>query len=879
MKMIKRKYTVVLSTVITAIFLMIVMVVMGIEPFGDKTLVNYDCQSQIYPLLCTLHDKLINKESFLYGWEGGLGDGFLPTYFYYLSSPINFLVAFVNKKDIRSFINLTIFLRMTLSSTAMAAFFSNKIELNVIEDKKEISNKCSVFIIPLSCAYGLSGFVFGYYHESMWLDSYMIFPLVLMGYNIMIKQNKPLVYILCLVYSSLCSFYMTFMIGLFLVLWFLLDEYESFKLFLKKGILFSVSSLLAIGMTSFSIIVSFLGVMKTHVEDEPDIKHMWFGNIFNIIKYQFPMSTPINVSYDNNCANLYCGIFALMLLFVYIFSKNIKISVKIKRIMLILFVLISMNEAILNFIWHGFHYQLCIPNRFAFILIFLLLLTAYETLESAEDMKTIAIGLVIAEVFPILSYSFTDFDSQYGSKTVLIISIILILIYGMLFLFHAFTKKIMVIIAFSIIMISEIMVNAVGAISYDISQAGRYDQVLADTEKLISKVESEDNTPFYRSKLLGTILANTGNIVGVNSIQSFNSMANNNILRFAGLYGIYKTDVSIDENGGYEPLDDILGVRYLYSAAEVFPSKVGYELTQSSDIVEVYRNNNALSLGYAVNKSIKNHKADKKDIVANINNLTTSMTGCGNILNEVIPNYNVSGEGIRIEYGDVEYFYTRLIPDKKTDQEYVKVSFDVTKEGYYNMYMDYSDYGIITIYVNDDIRRFEYTSFGGVLNIGELHENDKVTVFIQSENKMADGYALVEYPILELRFLCINDNEYNKFINGLKADEMKIDAISGGNINASINVPEEKMLFTSIPYDDSWHIYENGKELKKEKLLDAFIGLDLDPGNHSLVFKYIPSGFYVGIIVTILSWLFFVIWIIYVKKIHLGVNDKHDDKF
>lgn len=880
MSNIKNKSLICISAIFTGIFLLAFMIIKGMEPFGDQTLVNYDCQSQIYPLLCTLHDKLSGGGSFFYSWEGGLGDGFLPTYFYYLSSPINLFVIFVDKSNIRSFINITIFFRMTLSAAAMAAYLSQKkydvsSESEEGQKTKETQNS-RVFIIPLACAYALSGFVFGFYHESMWLDSYMIFPVILLGYDRMMKQNKPGVYILSLVYSSLCSFYMTFMIGFFLVMWLVLDEHESFKVFLRKGILFGISSALAIGMTALSILVSYIGVMKTHVEDEPDIVHKWFGNIFNIIRYQFPLSTPINVSYDNNCANLYCGLFAVMLVFVYVFTKNIKLSVKIKRILLIFFLLISMNEAILNFIWHGFHYQLCIPNRFAFILIFVLLLTAYEALDTVGNMKTAAIGLVIAEVFPIVSYFFNDFDSQYGSKTVLMVSIGLVLLYGLLYTLHVLVHKTAVIVLFSVFMMAEVMVNATASLSYDISYAGRYDEVLADSEDLIEKIEEDDDTPFYRSKLLGTILTNTGNILGINGVQSFNSMMSSNMLKFATSYGIFRTDVSVDENGGYEPLDDILGVRYLYSAAEVFPSKTGYELAETSNTVEAYRNNNALSLGYAVNKDIQNLNADENEILDNINSLSSAMTGCGNLLDEVVPEYKITGDGYSVEYADVEYFYARLTPTKAVDQAYVKLSFDVPKSGLYNMYMNYSDYGIVTIYVNNDIRRYEFTNFGGILNLGNLDENDKVDVFVQSENTMADGYSLVEQPYLSLRFACVNEQEYNTFINTLKDNTMNIGYISGGDIKANVNIPEGKMLFTSIPYDDSWHVYENGKEIKKEKLIGTFLGLDLGVGEHELEFKYVPEGFYLGLIITIVSWIAFVVLMLQINK--KNVEEKKEDE-
>lgn len=865
MRFIRRNKYIIISTAITLLFLLVFMVVKGLEPFGNSTMVRYDCQSQVYPLLCTLHDKLCNGESFLYSWEAGLGDGFLPTYFYYLSSPFNLLVVFVKKNDIRSFIHVMIFLKMTLSAMMMAIYLTYK--------EKEEAND-SIFIVPISCAYAMSSFVFGFYHESMWLDSYMILPLVMLGYDRMLKRNKPAVYILSLVYSSLCSFYMTFIIGFFLVLWFLLDEHESLKVFAKKLILFGVSSLLAIGMTAFSILVSYIGVMKTHVEDEPEIVHKWFGNLFNILKYQFPFSNPINVSYDNNCANIYCGLFAVVLVFIYAFSDKIKVSIRIKRIIFLVFILLSMNEAILNFVWHGFHYQLCIPNRFAFVYIFAILLTAYEALECECGVKRTAIGLVIAEIYPMVSYFFEEFDSGFSSKVVLLISLSLVILYGALIILRSVIKKTVVYIALSVIMLAELLANAAVSISFNLNQAGRYDKVFEDSEQLISQIEASDNTKFYRAKLLGTVQNNTGNILGINGVQSFNSMMNNNMLRFADMFGFFRTDVSMDENGGYVPIDDILGIKYLYSAAEVFPEKMGYELVGSSDTVEVYRNNNALSLGYAVQNDIKEFMPKEHEVINNINVMATNMTGCGNIWEEVIPELNVVGNGYSVDRENIDYFLSKLTPNEVVDQPYVSLSFNVPQAGIYNMYIDYPDYGIFTIYVNDEIRRYEFTSFGGVLNLGKLAEGDKVDIFVQSENNMADGYSVDSQLYLELRFLRINEAEYNNFIETIKNNEMNIDELSGGHIIANVNSKDNTTLFTSIPYDESWHIYENGKELKTEKLVNTFLGVELSKGDHSLEFRYIPGGLYPGIVITIISWIIFFIWQFYCHIKSIGTESK-----
>ena len=274
-----------------------------------------------------------------------------------------------------------------------------------------------------------------------------------------------------------------------------------------------------------------------------------------------------------------------------------------------------------------------------------------------------------------------------------------------------------------------------------------------------------------------------------------------------------------------------------------------------------------LSLGYAVDKAIMNVQTDQYEIISNINGLTSSMTGT-EVLTEVIPDYEYIGEGLEVQYADTEYIYCRLIPNGETEYSYYGMTFEVDESGVYNMYMNYSDYGIITVYVNEDLRRYEYTSFGGVLNIGGVEKGDKISVFLQREERMAGGYVLDSYPILELRFVRVDPDKYNEFSDYLKKNQMSIDMHSDSHFDAEVSVDSGQLLFTTIPYDDSWHIYENGKEIKKVKLVDAFIGLELSEGMHSLEFKYVPAGFYVGLVITIISWFIFIIYVIFgiIKK-------------
>lgn len=143
---------------------------------------------------------------------------------------------------------------------------------------------------------------------------------------------------------------------------------------------------------------------------------------------------------------------------------------------------------------------------------------------------------------------------------------------------------------------------------------------------------------------------------------------------------------------------------------------------------------------------------------------------------------------------------------------------------------------------------------------------------------MADGYALVELPLLQFRFAYIDEQKYESFIGKLKKNQMNIDEISGGHIKATVSIPDGKKLFTTIPYDDGWKVYADGQKTEITKVADTFVGLNLSPGEHKLEFKYVPAGFYPGLAVTIISWILFVVYMIYVyRRVKADIVEEETD--
>ena len=61
------------------------------------------------------------------------------------------------------------------------------------------------------------------------------------------------------------------------------------------------------------------------------------------------------------------------------------------------------------------------------------------------------------------------------------------------------------------------------------------------------------------------------------------------------------------------------------------------------------------------------------------------------------------------------------------------------------------------------------------------------------------------------------------------------------------------MLFLSIPYEDGWTLYVDGKETDIEILYDTFMGATLSEGEHEIELVYHVPGLKIGAIISGIS--------------------------
>ena len=837
---------------ITLIFLIVFMLVKSIIPFGDNTLSVGDCFHQYIPFLSEFRNKLLSSESLNYSWNIGLGSNFMSIYSYYLTSPFNLFVLLFDKSDIFSVVSITICIRIVFMAIFFGYFLHKRFETN------------NLFITLFSVAYSLSSYICGYYWNIMWLDCIMILPLIILGMDRLMKEQKIFLYILALFYSMFCNYYFSFMICIFLLLYFFTYDFEDIKDFFSKGIRFAGASILAAGMSAFTIVVSYFDLMYQSSDLTEVPENQWFTNFANIIRNQYFLDIPSKVDERQFSANIYVGVVTVILLIFYPFVKSIKPSERIRKFVLAIFMLVSMNQSILNYIWHGFHVQRMIPNRFALIYVFFILTLAYETAVELKGafLKRYIIPGAIAVCLPLSIYVFTDFEGIISSKGILILSTVITFLYVLIIGLYSVKEKYskVLIPIFSVFVILEVCINFwftftdYMPISSDMDIFDRRERSI---EASIDYEKASEGNSLYREEITyNTLMRNENTYHNISGISEFSSTVDYNLMYtmyYLGLYSNYSM-INYYYRSPVSPIiDDLFGIKYINSLVnDRYEENYKLIYENKEDGIYTYCNEDALPIGYGVSKNTLKTVFNTEDCASNQGKLLSDMSDMDIAYLNVVTDMEINSKTCAVSYNPENGFFSLSNSNNITEGKLdASLHFTCPYDGqfYYTVRTGYIDN--LEVLVNNKVVVSNGTG-AELLRIGTLKEGDEVDIkilFKLFEGEMLDIPAYISSFDQDLEIESIKKLAEN----GLNISEYESDSIKG-----DFTLEKNQIMFMTIPYDDCWKIKLDGAEVKPIKVLNTFLGVDIQEGNHTIEMKYIPRGKNYGIIISCISWVIFI---------------------
>ena len=240
-----KKIRFILPSVITLLILFIIFDFNNLYPFDNNSIVKVDADYQFIPILYHIYDFLHGDVGIIYN-DIGLGNNIYISMIIQGSifSPLSMLLYFTDRENIVNYFNIIVIVKMCLLS------LTSYIYINSVYKVKEY------YKIIFSVLYAFSGWVLLNYFNVMWLDSVILFPLIVMFLNKMLDSGKCLGYIITLSLSLIISYYISYFILLFILFYSFLytflkvDKDKAKKVIFKLGI----STLIAILISSFSLL-------------------------------------------------------------------------------------------------------------------------------------------------------------------------------------------------------------------------------------------------------------------------------------------------------------------------------------------------------------------------------------------------------------------------------------------------------------------------------------------------------------------------------------------------------------------------------------------------------------------------------------------------
>lgn len=865
-----------LSFLVPFLIMGFAFVKLKIYPFGDQQVLVIDAWHQYYPFMLELSRKVREGESLLHSWQIGLGSDFTAVIAYTLASPLNLITVFLPENWLRE-----VFVLMTLikvgcagSFCAFAIYGINR--FGELQKEGAKSGRDVYGILIFSTFYALCGWLQGYYWNIMFLDSFAVFPLVVLGICQIVREKKYRLYTISLAAAVLFNFYIGLLVCIFTLFFFfvqciiyctcLKDLWRN----LKNIIIFSVIALMISAAFWLPAFVTLRNASAgTGFPDKIMFNRGWAEVFSGMFAYGNPSIVNLNGS-----PYLYSGVFSIIFLFAFLRLPEVPRKEKAAYLGMMLFLLVSMNVNVLDYLWHGFRMTHGIPYRFSFMFSFLMVMVAYRAYAAVDMLKKK--DCLIAGAAGLACYIFAAagqilrcgkengcgsmaeiFDAggnilrEFLYKNFLIIAAYFVLLF---FMVQKKLKKrwctLLFVYIAGIELISTVTINDRGWTTDRDSYPDRYEEVL---EVLAYIEDQEGKKSFYRTELASRHVLNPAALYDYCGVTLFSSTANASVAGMFQNMGLPQWD-----NGYYyqntTPVNNMfLNLKYLITRGGEEISNTEYltEVVRMED-VSIYRNELYLPIGFMAEKGMADISFEGRTPVERQNALLKTAVGIGEDVFKPLDMAQADHQNTDVgmyDYGIYHYQppKTEMMEEAEPENERFEYVYKMPEDGsvyvFMNLELDDSAENIVTVKHEDKEVSYNIYSGGNFFPAGTYKKGDVFSVCAETNaGRSGDLYifaGILDRDVLEQAFELLKD------------ETLEVTDWNEEYLRGTVTAKKDDLLYTSIPCEKGWKVYVDGERKDIVLVADAFLGVMLTEGEHTVEFVYSPLHVYLAFIVSI----------------------------
>ena len=837
---------------------LILMIIGGYTPFGDYSMLYSDMYHQYYPFFKAFREALRSGDSLLYNWSVGMGMDYLGLVSYYLASPLNLLSVLMPESWLLPYFSLLAPIKLGFASLFFAIFL------------KKMFGKEDLSITLFGCFYGMCAWALGYQWNVMWLDTFALLPLVALGTVSLLRDKKFVLYTITLFLSVWSNYYIGLFTCIFVLLLFICYQIcrcRSFGRFFRDLCRIALFSVLAIGMTAIlelpalaalqttqSSVNNFPQGFRLNIADE----NTWLGLLDATRQVAGNMNGGLTPSFKEGLPNLYCGVGTIILAFLFLTARKVKLRDKICSVGLLLFFAVSFIIRQLDYIWHGFHFTNMIPYRFSFLFSFVMLYMAYRAFLMRRHFKLwqILTAGVLALGIMLCSEDLTEpvYIAYNAAFFVLYLAVYLYSRWDKPIPEEADKETVRQIVkarknrrsyanlALAAIMTIELILNMVNfSVNFPCTYIGNYPRGTEYSASMIRYMkEREDDTLFYRAEVTHTQTLNDGALNSYNGISTFTSSANVKVTQFMKILGFSAKNTynryCYEESSPVANL--FLGIKYMLERDGNVEENTYFDEIHHYGDVYLLENNAYLPLGFLAESELGELEFSSNSTAFSFqNHLFTAATG----LIENVWNMT-SGESLSMEASGVEITgqsangycaYTA-----GSDGGTLKYTYTIDDTGFLCIDVTMPSKNDFTVWKNGVQLYKESISLDQTFSVSDVQPGDVIEIQVACDPN--------EKSSMTIRGAILDDAVFRKGYDILNASTLELTHFSNTRVEGTISCDRDGLLYTSIPQNGNWVALVDGEEAEITLVGDCMVAVSLTEGDHTVQFVYRNEAFSLG---------------------------------
>lgn len=848
----KNKWFLGLSVVIPLALMGIVLFANGIYWGSSRSILAGDSYHQ-YVALHALYRNILHSgghEGFFYTFTSGLGLNLYAFSAYYMGSFFMPLTFFFNVHQMPDALYLLTLLKTGSMGLSFYVAFKNCYQ------------KLSGWVIlGLSCAYALMSFVTSQIEIIMWLDVFILLPLVIWGLHRLQDKRKRWLYFVSVTILFIQNYYFGFMVALFLVFYFLARTALG-RWSWKVGVDFIVTSLCA-GISSLVMLLPMYLDLKSNNSDAfSQVTQLFSAGAkpFDVFAKNFVGS--YDTTQYGAVPMIYVGLFPLILAVLFFFIKGLSWRVKVSYLGLILILVASFNIQVLDLFWQGMHSPNMFLHRYAFLWSILILILACEALVRIDQLVLWRVFLVVILLGIGFSAAVIFGNYAYLKLENILLTALFALAYVILGLgyFKKWIPKTLLFVILFVFMAFESGINGFFQVAgvqkeWNFADRSYYNDQTKFLNPLAQKVRQLSASALVRTENTVPDTANDGMKYNYNSVSQFSSVRNSHSSSAMKALGFHTDSTYLNLRYPQNTLlmDGIFAIRYNINSSQ--PAKYGFKaVSTDKKFSALTENTNAQNIGIFVPGAYHDFSflsGQDNESLTNQTNFINALTNqIHHFYQQVYPNSEVTEDKIT-------GFSNQVTLSKKPNQTSdVAVTYGITAPANSQFYLSVPN----LTYSSTNSKSMMLT-VGKVLKTGQLSPLSGYSVSTDDVGHYFDlGYFTQETPIKvtisfpknsqvsfdTTSFWALDTKKFSSVMTEMKSSPVRVTQEKNG-VNFEVTAKSNGDLFVSLPYDKGWAASVDGKVEKIKRAQGGFMKIKLEKGTHQIRMRFVPDGFKLGL--------------------------------